>query len=523
MDYNELYEKYQNVLQENQRLIAENEAYRKRLGSSISEACLNYDANDNPVSINPPTPINNNSSPADKIKLFMSLFKGRDDVCAKRWQNKEDRSGYSPVCRNEWAKGVCNKPKIKCSECNNRKYAALTANVIGRHLQGKDVCGIYPMLTDETCYFLAIDFDGEDWQNDIAVVRNICLENKLPFAVERSRSGNGAHVWFFFKDKVSAVSARKFGTALLTQAMGKRHELAFRSYDRLFPNQDTLPKGGLGNLIALPLQPVARKNNNSVFIDENFEPYPDQWEYLNSIQKLSESEIELHTSGLCNGSELGDLRPSEDEERKPWERSKIIHRLSKSDFPESIQITTANMLYIPKDGFSQKALNTIKRLAAFKNPDFYKTQAMRFPTFNKPRVISLSEETHMYLGLPRGCRDDLGDLLDEAKVGIEWIDETYQGQAIEVAFNGELRDEQVEAIAAMLKFDNGVLSATTAFGKTVIGAKLISERKVNTLILVHTQQLLEQWQERLNQFLILHETLPIDNTPKKRSKKESQY
>lgn len=519
MDYNELYEKYKNVLQENQRLKAENEEYRIRLGLSISEACLNNYVKDNPALINPTTSINNNSSPADKIKLFMSLFKGRDDVYAKRWQNKEDKSGYSPVCHNEWANGVCNKPKIKCSECNNKRYSALTADVIDSHLRGKDVFGIYPMLTDETCYFLAIDFDGEGWEKDITAVRNICIENKIPFGFERSRSGNGAHVWFFFEDKVSAVSARKFGTALLTQAMGKRHELAFRSYDRLFPNQDTLPKGGLGNLIALPLQLVARKNNNSVFIDENFEPYPDQWGYLNSIQKLSEIEMELHASKLCNGSELGNLRPSEDEECKPWERNKIIHRLSQSDFPERINITMANMLYLPKDGFSQKALNTIKRLAAFKNPDFYKTQAMRFPTFNKPRVISLSEETSRYLCLPRGCRNELGVLLDEFKVNCEWIDETYQGQPIDVAFNGELRDEQAEAIAAMLKFDNGVLSATTAFGKTVIGAKLITERKVNTLILVHTQQLLEQWKERLNQFLILHETLPIDNASKRGRKK----
>jgi superfamily II DNA or RNA helicase len=303
--------------------------------------------------------------------------------------------------------------------------------------------------------------------------------------------------------------------------MAKRHEIKFASYDRLFPNQDTLPKGGLGNLIALPLQLNARRNNNSVFIDEKFQPYDDQWSFLSSIRKLSESEIDLYISQLCSGSELGDLRQNEDEECKPWERSNTNYKLSKSDFPDTVYVTKVNMLYVSKNGFSHKALNIIKRLAAFRNPDFYKAQAMRLPTFDKPRIISLSYETPENLCLPRGCELDLINLFSAHKVDVKWVDKSYSGKQIDVEFNGQLRDEQEDAVGSMLQHDNGVLSATTAFGKTVIGAKIISVKKVNTLILVHTQQLLEQWKERLNQFLVINEELPSDEI-KKRGRKKSR-
>lgn len=528
MEYNELFEKYRKLLEENQRLKNENEDFRKRLGLPLPSTYIKNDVQAS-IEVNDiqlveavkPGHVTNSSSPEDKINLFMSLFRGRDDVYAKRWQNKEGKSGYSPVCLNEWARGICNKPKIKCSECDNRNYAVLDFAAIDKHLRGKDVFGIYPMLPDETCYFLAIDFDDEGWEKDISALRDICAEKNIPIAVERSRSGNGAHVWFFFNDKVNAASARKFGTALLTHAMAKRHEIKFTSYDRLFPNQDTLPKGGLGNLIALPLQLNARRNNNSVFIDENLRPYEDQWNFLSSIRKLSESEIDLYISQLCSGSELGDLRQNEDEECKPWERSKTNYKLSKSDFPDTVYVAKANMLYISKNGFSHKALNIVKRLAAFKNPDFYKAQAMRLPTFDKPRIISLSDETPEYLCLPRGCELDLINLFNAHKLDVKWVDKSYSGKQIDVEFTGQLRDEQEDAVNSMIQYDIGVLSATTAFGKTVIGAKIISVKKVNTLILVHTQQLLEQWKERLNQFLVINEDLPSDEI-KKRGRKKSR-
>ena len=521
MDYNELLKKCQRLREENQSLKAENEEYRKLLGLLPAETtnCLNNTPAKDAENQDSERALNNRSSPAEKIKLFMSLFRGRNDVYAKRWQNKKGRSGYSPVCLNEWVYGLCRKPKMKCTGCTNKKYSVVSPEVISKHLRGTDVFGIYPMLPDETCYFLAIDFDGGSWERDVSVIRDICTQKHIPLAVERSRSGKGAHVWFFFETRIRASLARKFGSALLTHAMGVRHELAFQSYDRLFPNQDTLQKNGLGNLIALPLQLIARQADNSVFVDENFHPYPDQWNFLSSVHRLSENEINHYTSQLCAGNELGDLRQSEDEEGKPWEKRPQIRKLKRSDFPATIEITKANMLYLKKNGFSQKALNTIKRLAAFKNPDFYKAEAMRLPTYNKPRIISLSLETPEYIGLPRGCDVDLIEFLASHKVQVECIDETYHGKRINVEFSGELKDEQLEAAETLLHHDTGVLSATTGFGKTVIGAKLISMRKVNTLVLVHTRQLLEQWKERLHQFLTIKESLPEEDSRKKGRKK----
>ncbi|MEQ8156585.1 MAG: hypothetical protein ABRQ25_17185 [Clostridiaceae bacterium] len=407
----------------------------------------------------------------------MSLFKGRTDVYAKRWINKDGKAGYSPVCINEWKKWICNKPRTKCSQCENRKYSELNFDAVNRHLRGEDILGIYPMLADEGCYFLAMDFDDDGWEKDVATVREVCKEKDIPFAVERARSGAGAHVWFFFNERVSAAAARKFGTAILTYAMDKRHEIKFESYDRLFPNQDTMPKGGLGNLIALPMQKNARKNNNSIFIDENFDPYDDQWDFLASLSKITKEDLDSYILRLTVDSELGTLMVVKDETIKPWEQVKEETKLTSSDFPKIINIIKVNMLYIYKNGFSNKALNKIKRLAAFKNPDFYKSQAMRLPTVDKPRVISLSNGTYEYLCMPRGCEDELINLLIDNNSNVTIEDSTYSGKKIIVQFTGTLREEQQQAAEEILKYNNGVLSATTAFGKTVIGANIISVKK----------------------------------------------
>lgn len=528
LNYKELYIKYQTLLNENTTL--KTEIKRLTLLIETLELPKNVLFSKTASLSNIPNQINDNkgsightqnlSTNKDKINLFLSFFKVRLDVYAKRWQNRAGKSGYAPVCLNEWQRGVCFKPEIKCFVCSQKLYAVLDEDVIEDHLKGHVVVGGYPMCLDETCCFLAMDFDDADWQKDVSVMREVCCMFNIPCAVERSRSGNGAHIWFFFEDKISAAIARKFGTALLTYAMNERHEITFKSYDRLFPSQDTMPKGGLGNLIALPLQMSARKNGNAVFVDENFEPYSDQWEFLRGFKKLSEDQLETLTNRLCAGNELGILKRDEEDVQKPWEPKRVKTQLTVTDFPKDVEIVKADMLYIFKDGFSQRALNVLKRMAAFKNPEFYKAQAMRMPTYNKPRIISCSDELDAHLCLPRGCEAEILNLLNEFHIDVYWIDKMNPGRGIKAEFNGILREDQPHAVEALLKFDNGVLSATTAFGKTVIAAYLIAEKKVNTLILVHRQQLLSQWIDKLSEFLSIHEALPV--LEKKRGRKKEQ-
>jgi hypothetical protein len=436
MDFKALQKKYQQLLLENNRLKQEIKSLRTELGmdtihedSQASNIISEYLAVPEPelfdqnIESKPSAPseaIDKLSDASAKIRLFQSLFRGRDDVYAKRWENKaKGTAGYSPACGNEWKPGICQKPKIKCSACKHQDFLPLSEMVVDAHLRGQQnlVAGIYPLLSNETCWFLAIDFDDDGWQKDIMTLREVCYQFGVPAAVERSRSGNGAHAWFFFDHPVPASLARKFGSALLTHAMNKRHEITFKSYDRFFPNQDTMPKGGFGNLIALPLQKTARKNNNSIFINEHFQPIEDQWVFLASVRRLSEGNLEALISKLCPGNELGTLKTDDEETPKPWENKKK-KEISKNDFPVKTDIFKANMLFIPKAGFSQKALNHLKRLSAFKNPEFYKAQAMRLPTFDKPRIISCSDETAEYLSVPRGCETDMKLLFEEMKTKV---------------------------------------------------------------------------------------------------------
>ncbi|RJP37125.1 MAG: helicase [Desulfobacteraceae bacterium] len=519
MDYQDLLEKYNALLEQVNQLTKENIRLRAQLGMPEPDAARNASPakakagnihQDESGEGSRFSNVDNRSDIHSKISLFMSLFKGREDVYAKRWENnKKGKSGYSPVCLNLWQTGICGKPQIPCSRCENKLYAALDENVIENHLRGNIVAGIYPMLPDETCWFLAIDFDEADWQKDVSVFREVCLAFNIPVAVERSRSGRGGHVWFFFENPLSAALARKFGTALLTSAMGRRHEIQFKSYDRFIPSQDTMPKGGLGNLIALPLQKAARENKNSEFIDENFESYVDQWAFLSTIKKISEDRLDDLISELTPGLELGSLKiDEEDASEKPWVRHISEVKMEKIDFPRQLDIVKANMLFIPKTGISQRALNLLKRLASFKNPMFYRHQAMRLSTYGHPRVVSCADETKDYLCLPRGCESELACEIESLGVDIRLIDKTYSGKRIDVAFNGQLRDEQSLALENLLQHDTGILSGTTAFGKTIVAIKLIAERKVNTLILVDKVNLLSQWKDKLSEFLVVKEPLP---------------
>lgn len=511
-DYDKLLEKYKLLLLENQRLKAELASFKGE--AQTFETQSKNEAQTEMIA----SSVNKHSSPETKISLFRSLFKGREDVFARRWYSKtSDKSGYQPVCENEWNEAFCDKKKYKCAACPNRKLMPLTDKDIYNHLSGKDtygrdVVGIYPMLTDETCLFLCSDFDEENFKSDVSAFRKICEDFDVPVSIEISRSGTGAHAWIFFSEPVAASAARKLGSGILTKAMEKS-KLSFKSYDRFFPNQDTMPKGGFGNLVALPLQGNARKKGNSMFVDENFIPYADQWEYLSNIQKISAEKVDDLIMKICKTGELGQL--ISDSEKVPWENEKQIE-FNEDKFPEKLQIVSSNMIYIPTQNLSAGLINKIKRLAAFRNPDFYRSQAMRLPIYNKPRIICAAEIFDDYIALPRGCEDALHNLFAESQAEITVIDKTNPGTKISVEFNGTLREEQQPAADALLEYNIGVLSATTAFGKTVIASYLIGKRKTNTLILVHTQSLMSQWQKALENFLA------IDAEPPKKLNSKSK-
>jgi len=442
----------------------------------------------------------------ENVQLFMSLFQGRADVFAKRWENRQGRSGYSPACRNEWVRGTCRKPRVKCNNCEHRELIPFTENVIREHLLGKNTVGVYPLLADETCHFLAVDFDKEDWQEDVASFARTCCSKGIEYAIERSRSGKGAHVWFFFESPVPARLARRFGCSLLTETMERRHQVGLDSYDRFFPNQDTMPQGGFGNLIALPLQADPVKQGNSLFIDDKFKPYYDQWEYLRSVRRLCRARIQgIEEEAAHRGRVIG-IRMSIDDEmsEKPWlipptGQVKVLNITGQ--LPSSIKMIISNLLYIEKKDLPSGLINRIIRTAAFQNPEFYRAQAMRLSTFGKPRVISCAEEFEKHIAVPRGCLDEVTALLKYIKVKTDLHDERYTGSRINISFSGKLSDKQEEAVDAILKYDTGVLSAPTAFGKTVVCAFLIAVRKTNTLILVHRKQLLDQWRTRIATFL----------------------
>lgn len=512
--YEELLNKYNTILKENEELKIQVKELKIKLGMPI-------EIEEKTILETLGAGINKYSSSNEKILLYRSLFCGREDVFAKRWYSKTtEKSGYQPVCENEWADGLCDKRKYKCSVCPNRKLSPITDEDIYKHLEGKDyygrdVIGIYPMLIDETCHFLCADFDDKEYEKDVLAFCEICDELNIPAHIERSRSGGGAHVWIFFDTPVPAATARKLGSLILTKAMKKRSELSFSSYDRLFPNQDTMPNGGFGNLIALPLQGLARKNDNSVFVDRKFKSYSDQWEYLSRIQKVSIQTIENILDSYSKKDVLGILVDESPE--KPWKTKQKI-QLTSNDFPNKLEIVRSNMIYIPREELSANAQNQIKRLAAFKNSDFYKSQAMRLPIYDKPRIICTADVTDSYIGLPRGCEPALYDMLADKVKDFTIIDKTNAGENIPVEFNGKLREEQELAVSELLKHNIGVLSATTAFGKTVIASYIASIRKTNTLVLVHTQALMQQWKKSLEQFLTFDITPPEQRKGRGRKK-----
>jgi superfamily II DNA or RNA helicase len=454
---------------------------------------------------------------AEKLALFKSLFRGRTDVFPQRWENaRSGKSGYALACHNEWVRGVCGKPQIKCGDCPHQAFIPVSDAVLLRHLQGRQpsnkpgtssdfVMGIYPMLPDETCWFLAADFDKSSWARDALAFVATCRDRGIPAVLERSRSGNGGRAWIFFAEPIPAPQARRLGTALLTETMERCPDIGFDSYDRFFPSQDTMPAGGFGNLIALPFQRTPRENGNSVFVDDALRPYDDQWAFLSTVQRMTRQEVDaVVAAAAAAGRILGVRLPVTDEDADSWTLPPSRRRSEPAvtgPLPEQRTPVLGNQIYIERDGLPPSLVNRLIRLAAFQNPEFYAAQAMRLPTFGKPRIVSCAELFGRYIGLPRGCLDEAVALLEALGIKVEIRDERHLGADLDVSFQGELTAEQGRAVDALLRHETGVLAATTGFGKTVVAASVIAARRRSALILVHRQPLAEQWAARLGAFL----------------------
>ncbi len=491
--------------EENGRLKAILGAFSVKSGNAIKLPKANVQPEPRPPSTKPPTPPRDSQMMADqRIQLFRALFRGRDDVYAVRWENRKGKSGYSPACAHEWDPMICKKPGGRCTDCS---YLPLTDDVARAHLLGQKTIGIYPMLSDETCWFLAADFDKEGWQEDARTYLATGRTMHVPVYLESSRSGNGAHAWIFFEQAVPAAAARKLGSAILTASMEKRHQVGLNSYDRLFPNQDTMPKGGFGNLIAAPLQRTPRDDGNSVFLNDEFEPHSDQWSFLAAVKRLSIGALKRIVRDAEQRNIIVGVRlPIVDEAlgEDPWTLPPSRKRAEPpilGPLPKDLTVVRSNLLYLEMRSLNPSLTNRVIRLAAFQNPEFYAAQAMRLSTFGKPRVIGCAEEFPDHIGIPRGCLEDLKDLFESHAVEFKIKDERLTGTPVAFSFHGQLSSEQQSAAEELVKHDDGVLVAPPGFGKTVLAAWIIAQRKVNTLVLVHRTALLEQWREQLALFL----------------------
>tara|TARA_R110000824_G_scaffold207846_1_gene393409 strand:- start:33159 stop:35531 length:2373 start_codon:yes stop_codon:yes gene_type:complete len=434
-------------------------------------------------------------TPDQKIDIFRKLFRGRQDVFAIRWESTDGRFGYAIACENEWLPGICKKPRIKCGECPHKKFKPLDFNAVYDHLSGKHVAGLYPLRPDSSCYLLAVDFDKGDWKTDVLALAHACRGEDIPYLVEISRSGAGAHLWIFFSEAVQAGSARALGFKLLDKAMELHPGLSFDSYDRLFPNQDTMPDGGFGNLIALPLQHEARHRGCTVFVDDDLTPYPDQWALLCQQKTLSLAQLTELIGRKTNADVPADTV-------LPWEQSLPVETGEISGCPERITLILANHIYMKLSDIPGTLAARIKRMASFANPVFFKTQALRFSTHGIPRYISCARIEQGYLSVPRGCFDELHALLSEQGITVNVDDRRRSGQVLDsIRLKATLRSDQQKAVKALAYHDTGILHAPTAFGKTVTAIGMIAKRQVNTLILTHSRQLLDQWKERLETFI----------------------
>ncbi len=431
-----------------------------------------------------------------RVALFTSLFRGRADVFATRWESTKSpgKTGWAARCLNEWRPSVCAKPKVKCADCGNRRFVSWSDAEARRHLEGRQTAGIYPLLADETCWLVAVDLDGPGWREDTGALRDSAREMDIPVLVERSRSGNGAHLWVLFSRPVSARVARAIGSLLLTRAM-RRRSISMASYDRLFPNQDTMPAGGFGNVIALPLQHARRAEGCTVFLGENLEPCPDQWIYLAGVQRLDGEQAEqIAADAERAGGTLGlPERPDTKARARPRQLTPATSG--------AIEIWLTGRVEIPVAGLAPDLCDRLRRTAAFANPEFFERERARLSTHKTPRVIACHEDTGDRLLLPRGCVDGAVDEIEATGTALTVRDERSDGALIAVTFAGTLTAPQQAAVQAMAAHETGVLVAPPGAGKTVMATALIAKRARSTLVLVHRRPLLEQWISRLAEFL----------------------
>lgn len=471
---------------------------------------------------------------------FFYMFWGRQDVYAKRSVNKETgKAAYYPQCNNFWT-NVCHK-KIKdgvsCKDCKNRSYKLITKKDILNHLQGNaynasDVIGVYPLLSNGTCRFMVFDFDNHDkraeekdfaniddtWIEEVEAMREICVLNGIEPLVERSRSGKGAHIWIFFDKPIAASLVRKFGFTLLDKGAEQVNLKSFKYYDRMLPAQDSLPDdGSVGNLIALPLQGKALLDGNSAFVDGNWNAYPNQWKIMFNKPRLSQEFLEEKIKEWSNSVNDIDVNTDEDDREKPWDR---VWHFNKNDVDGKLHITLSNGIYVDNTNLKASIQNKIRRMAAISNPIFYKNQVIGTSNYDTSRWIYLGKDyLSGYIQIPRGLYDELLEHVNQTDINYEIEDERQQGRNINVAFHGELRPEQDMVLKGLTKYDNGILHAATAFGKTVVSSAIIAQKKVNTLIILESSALMEQWKEALDKFLDINEELPAYETKTGRVRK----
>lgn len=472
----------------------------------------------------------------DKIAsdFFMMFCRGRKDLYDLRYTNpKTGKNGYYTQCFNRWDRGchIQKKDGVRCKDCELRAYKPVTLPLIKAHMNGtdpngNDVVAIYPMLENNLCQLLVFDFDNhakgaeqEDyaniddrWKEEINALRRICKNLDVDAVVERSRSGRGAHLWIFFKEMIPARLARKFGFALLEKGAESVNLKSFKYYDRMIPTQDALPEGGLGNVIALPLQGMALKSGNSAFVDENWNAYEDQLKVLAGTRRLTRQEIEDYLSLWYSTGFTSEDNGTD----APWDKNSEIEAGSVKGV---VRIVLADRIYIDSSGMSNKTKRQLRRMATFSNKQYFQNQAMDMPNYDESRFIYLGSDEGKYIVLPRGLREDILKKFDNAGIRYKIEDKRTQGRELNISFKGELRESQIPAAETMLENETGILHAATAFGKTVVCCDMIARRGISTLILVDRADLMNQWIKRLDEFLDIDEELPEYQTKTGRTRK----